>query len=70
MLVTDGTGPSTFVFFEVNKIRKSTYFESGPFSDTVKEHIKQLSPIPFFFFFGGDTLWQITKKFFIILRSS
>lgn len=49
--MTDGTGPSTFVFFEVNKIRKSTCFESGPFSDTVKEHIKQLSPIPFFFFF-------------------
>lgn len=50
--MTDGTGPSTFVFFEVNKIRKSTYFESGPFSDTVKEHIKQLSPIPFFFWWG------------------
>lgn len=51
MLVTDGTGPNTFVFFEVKKIKKSTYFESGTVSDTVKEHVKQLSPIPVSLFF-------------------
>lgn len=62
--MTDGTGPSTFVFFEVNKIRKSTCFESGPFSDTVKEHIKQLSPIPFFFFFWWGYLMANNEEVF------